>query len=64
MYKNSYQIDSYSIIKVYYDSKGKIVCHSDHVTPFDNSELNLKLLLSEMLKATRLPALSDNDLFK
>lgn len=54
--------DVYSIIKVFYNSKGKIESYTDIVIPIANNEKNLKMCLSSMLKACRSSILTDEDL--
>ena len=53
---------TYSVIKVFYDSKGKILSHSGFIYPTGSTEKDIKLEISSMLKATRKPALTDKDL--
>ena len=53
---------NYSIIEVYYDKNDKITGYSDHQYPYGETEKELKLNLSMMLKACRHPALTYEDL--
>jgi hypothetical protein len=53
---------TFCIIKVFYDSKGKIISHSSFIYPTALTEKDIKLQISDMLKATRKPALTDKDL--
>lgn len=52
----------YSIIEVYYNTKGKITGYSDIVIPASANPYSLKIMLSRMLISTRKPVLTDDDL--
>lgn len=52
----------YSIIKVHYDSKDKIIGYTDYIYPIGLSMHNLKINISDMLKATRKVPLTNEDL--
>ncbi len=54
--------ESYNIIEVYYDSSDKITGYTDIMFPFGETEKELKLDLSMMLKACRYPALTIEEL--
>ena len=56
------EYSDYTIIEVYYDKNDKITGYSDHQYPYGETERELKLDLSMMLKACRLPALTYDDL--
>lgn len=56
------ELSNYSIIEVYYDSKDKITGYSDHMYPYGETEKQLKLNISMMLKACRYPALTLEEL--
>lgn len=58
------EFSNYSIIEVYYDSNDKITGYSDHMYPYGETEKELKLDISMMLKACRYPALTLEDLNK
>ena len=59
---NSNGYISYSIIEVYYDANDKITGYSDHMYPYGETDKELKLDISMMLKACRHPALTLEDL--
>lgn len=56
--------DFFGIVEVYYDTAGKPIGFSDYNYPFGYSEGELKLDISSMLKAFRLPVLSQDDFEK
>jgi hypothetical protein len=56
--------DFYGIVEVYYDASGNPVGFSDYNYPFGYSEQELKLDISSMLKACRLPTLTEQDFEK
>ena len=65
-YTSEYRVlkrgESYSIIKTYLNSRGKIIGYSDYLIPTGLDNLDLKLTLSSMLMATRREALTERDL--
>ena len=56
--------DFFGIVEVYYDASGNPIGFSDYNYPFGYSEEELKLDISSMLKACRLPTLSPEDFEK
>jgi hypothetical protein len=52
----------YSIIEVYLDHNRNIVGYSDYIIPTAIDTIELKMLLSSMLIATRKMTLTDDDL--
>ena len=56
--------DFFGIVEVYYDAAGKPIGYSDYNYPFGYSEGELKLDISSMLKACRLPVLTPDDFEK
>ena len=56
------QLSNYSIIEVYYDTNDKITGYSDHMYAYGETEKELKIDISMMLKACRYPALTLEDL--
>lgn len=56
------ELSNYSIIEVYYDCKDKITGYRDHMYPYGETEKELKLDISMMLKACRQPILTLKDL--
>lgn len=54
--------DVYSMIEVYYNTKGKISGYSDIIIPASSNPYTLKILLSRLLNGTRKPVLTDDDL--
>lgn len=61
-YRIYYYNSVYSIIEVFYDTKGKIISYSDIVIPTSTNQYGLKIMLSRMLNCTRKPVLTDEDL--
>jgi len=56
--------DFFGIVEVYYDVSGNPVGFSDYNYPFGYTEGELKLDISSMLKACRLPVLTKEDFEK
>lgn len=51
-----------SIIKVFLDSKRKIVGYTDYIVPVAKTKADLKLLLTKMIISTRKDELTEQDL--
>jgi hypothetical protein len=49
----------YSIIKVFLNKKDEIVGYTDYIIPTGESKLDLKVMISSMLIATRKPTLTE-----
>lgn len=56
--------DFFGIVEVYYDAAGNPLGFSDYNYPFGYTEQELKLDISSMLKACRLPTLTPEDFEK
>lgn len=56
--------DFFGIVEVYYDALNDPIGFSDYNYPFGYSEQELKLDISSMLKACRLPTLTPEDFNK
>lgn len=52
----------YSIIQVFYNHKKEIIGHSSFIYPVSPSQNDLKMQISNMLKASRKPPLTDKEL--